>query len=323
MKTPFEIVCSLVRNRVFGAGEEIPSGVDWDAVLECAIRQEVSAICYEAVKTLPLDRQPDFALMMSWDISAQAIREMYSLRLRAAKEVCAILEADGIRPVMLKGLTLAPLYPEPSERESADVDILTFRDRGKADDIMRSRGIDVTGEGHHTSFKFGDILFENHGTDVKWDFNFRRSDYRVLGFLDRHSADVLPGPEGFLALPPSVTAVFLVKHLRQHLRWNAKVNVKQFTDLALLLRANPDIRESVLSGLKSVGLRSFGKTMMRVSEMVTGVDLHIKTGVTSRMAAAFIVRFVLPLPRTNHPLLQYSIVARDIIVARLHRRGII
>ena len=53
---PFDIVCALVRNRVFGTGEEIPAGVDWEAVLECAVRQEVNAICYEAVKLLPQDR---------------------------------------------------------------------------------------------------------------------------------------------------------------------------------------------------------------------------------------------------------------------------
>lgn len=319
MERPFDIVCALVRNRVFDAGEEIPAGVDWEAVLECAVRQEVNAICYEAVKLLPQDRQPSFALMMKWDISAQAIREMYSLRLKAAREVCDILGAEGIKPVMLKGLALAPLYPEPSERESADVDILTFRDREKADEIIRRRGIEVAGEGHHTSFKYNGILFENHGTDVKWDFNFRRSDYRTLRFLDRHAADALPGPGGFPVFPPAVTAVFLVKHLKQHLRWNVKVNVKQFTDLALLLQTNPGIMDDVLSGLKSVGLRHFGKTMMRVSEKVTGVDLHIKADILSRAAAAFIAKYVLPLPKKNNILLQYSIVARDIIVDRLHR----
>lgn len=104
-----------------------------------AVRQEVNAICYEAVKALP------------------------------------------------------------SERESADVDILTFHDRAKADDVMRSHGIEVTGEGHHTSFKYNCILLENHGTDVKWDFNFHRSDYRVLGFLDRHAADALPGQRNYLS----------------------------------------------------------------------------------------------------------------------------
>lgn len=321
MKRPFDIVCALVRNRVFGAGEEIPAGVDWEAVLECAVRQEVNAICYEAVKALPQEKQPSFVLMMKWDISALAIKEMYPLRLKAAKEVCAILETEGIRPVMLKGMTLATLYPEPSERESGDVDILTFRDREKADDIIRSRGIETEYGDHHTLFTYNGIHFENHGTDVKWDLYARKSDYRVLELIDRHAADVLPGPEGFLMLPPSITAVFLIKHLRQHLRWNVKVNIKQFTDLALFLRANPGIMDDVFSGLKSVGLKHFGKTMMRVSEKVTGTDLHIKADILSRAAAAFIVRFVLPLPRENNVLLKYSIIARDIIVSKLHGKG--
>lgn len=39
------------------------------------------------LKAIPADRQPSFALMMKWDISAQAIREMYSLRLKAARDI--------------------------------------------------------------------------------------------------------------------------------------------------------------------------------------------------------------------------------------------
>ena len=111
----------------------------------------------------------------------------------------------------------------PSERESADVDILTFHDRAKADDVMRSHSIEVTGEGHHTSFKYNCILLENHGTDVKWDLNFHRSDYRVLGFLDRHAANAFPGQRDYLSASQlaiqAVTALLRLLCAAQRGKW--------------------------------------------------------------------------------------------------------
>ena len=275
---PFDIVCALVRNRLFGAGEEIPTGIDWKAVLECALRQEVGAICYEAVRVLPADRQPSFPLMMKWDIASQTVKEMYFLHLNAARELCALLEAEGIKPVVLKGMALAAYYPEPSERQSSDVDILTFRDSARTDSIMSSRGIAVTGGGHHTAFDFEGAHFENHGTDVRWDFNFRRSDYRMLRLLDEHEQDCVPGPEGLRTLPPAVTAVYLVKHLRQHLRWNCKISIKQFTDLTLFLQAHPEITSEFLAGLKSIGLRHFGKVALCIAERICGVSVQAGAG---------------------------------------------
>ncbi|MBQ0025617.1 MAG: nucleotidyltransferase family protein [Bacteroidales bacterium] len=317
MNDPFNIVCSLVRNRLFGTYEEIPAGVVWEEVLECAVQHEVNAVCYGAVKSLPHDRQPSFALMLKWDVSAQAIKEMYNRRLAAAREVCDLLGKEGVNVVMLKGFSLASYYPEPFERESADVDILTFHDREKSDSIMKGHGIKVEGSGHHTSFKYKDILFENHGTDHEWDFNFRKSDHRVLDYLDKCAHRTQRTSDGLLVFEPDVTAVFLVKHLRQHLRWNCSLNIKQFADLALLLSANPGMTDKLLQQLRTVGLRHFGIKMIYISEKLTGINLQVKAGLLSRAAASFLLRFV--IPGGHRSLILNGVVARDIVVDRVHK----
>ena len=69
------VLCKLVRMSVFGTEEDIPTCVNWPKVFAEAGVNGVSAICYEAVKRLPADRQPDFDLMLRWDLSAQGIRE--------------------------------------------------------------------------------------------------------------------------------------------------------------------------------------------------------------------------------------------------------
>lgn len=58
------VICQLVRMSVFGTEEDIPIGINWHKVFGDAAINGVSAICYEAVKRLPADRQPDFGLMV-------------------------------------------------------------------------------------------------------------------------------------------------------------------------------------------------------------------------------------------------------------------
>ena len=51
---------------VFGTEEDIPASVNWPKVFADAGVNGVSAICYEALKRLTADRQPDFGLMLCW-----------------------------------------------------------------------------------------------------------------------------------------------------------------------------------------------------------------------------------------------------------------
>lgn len=82
------VICKLVRMAVFGTEEEIPTGVNWPKLFADSGINGVSAICYEAVKRLPADRQPDFSLMLRWDLDFVA---------RPGFEACnAFVESLGI-----------------------------------------------------------------------------------------------------------------------------------------------------------------------------------------------------------------------------------
>lgn len=118
------VICKLVRMAVFGTEEEIPTGVNWPKLFADSGINGVSAICYEAVKRLPADRQPDFSLMLRWDLSAQGIREGFHRRHEVTRELRSLLEGRGISMLLLKGETLADNYPQPDLRESGDVDFV-------------------------------------------------------------------------------------------------------------------------------------------------------------------------------------------------------
>ena len=86
------VICKLVRMSIFGTEEDIPTCVNWSKVFADAGVNGVSAICYEAVKRLPADRQPDFDLLLRWDLSAQEIREGFHHRHEVTQELRALLE---------------------------------------------------------------------------------------------------------------------------------------------------------------------------------------------------------------------------------------
>ena len=83
--TTFDIVTALTASEFFGAELPLPSHPDWGKVLECAHYQGVVAICYEAVKRLPAELQPDFATMLRWDVSAEGVKSSFESR-RKVKE---------------------------------------------------------------------------------------------------------------------------------------------------------------------------------------------------------------------------------------------
>ena len=107
------VICKLVRMAVFGTEEDIPACVNWPKVFAEAGINGVSAICYEAVKRLPTDRQPDFGLMLRWDLSSQGIREGFHHRHNVTRELSVLLAERGVDMLLLKGETLADNYPQP------------------------------------------------------------------------------------------------------------------------------------------------------------------------------------------------------------------
>lgn len=108
--------------------------------------------------------RPPLALYMQWALHAENNKANREVQLNAALKLHHILATHGIDMMILKGIGLSSLYPDPSLREFGDLDIYLYGKQAQADRILASEyGIPVsTDVHHHTVFTLDGVPVENH-----------------------------------------------------------------------------------------------------------------------------------------------------------------
>ena len=271
------IICRLVRMSIFGTEEEIPAGVNWPKIFTDAGVNGVSAICYEAVKRLPSDRQPDFDLLLCWDVSSQGLREGYRQRHEVTRELQGMLAVSGVDMLLLKGETLASNYPQPELRESGDVDFVALKGRDSrsgfaaCNAVVESCGIGLQSQEKHSGFCYHGVHFENHTLEPTGGYNSVH--HRTFALLKESLPDAVRRGDGCLELPPVMQAVFVVKHTAQHLCYSGgRIALRMLLDLALLLQRHPEIPDVWKPALRQTGLDSFAPVLLCAADQLFGTS---------------------------------------------------
>ena len=98
-------------------------GAGWSTILQLAKQQTVTGLLYRAVTHLPTDfRMPDNYVV---DLMALAGGIAQGNRTKAAvtEQLLAECRAAGLKPVIMKGQTVAAFYVHPELRISGDIDL--------------------------------------------------------------------------------------------------------------------------------------------------------------------------------------------------------
>lgn len=260
--TTFDIVTALTASELFGAELPLTSQPDWEKVLECAHGQGVVAICYEAVKRLPTELQPDFGIMLRWDVSAEEIKSSFESRRKVKEHLRDLFSSIGERMLLLKGETLADHYPHPEMRECGDIDIMLPEGYEKGNSLIESKGIEVDcTNSKHTVFFYEGQEVELHDPVPHPSYN--RNDYLTECLVAESLGDAVLRPDGCWELSPLVMAVHAVNHIALHLYMGEKVPLKMLADIALLLKAHPEVQKEWRPALDRTGLTEFSRTILR------------------------------------------------------------
>ena len=299
-------ICRLVRMSVFGTEEDIPKGADWQKIFSDAGFNGVSALCYEAVKRLPPDRQPDFSLMLRWDLSSQVIREGFRHRHDVTQELRGILESKGIPMLLLKGETLAENYPRPDLRECGDVDFVALPNYLAANSMFRSLGIKLKFQQKHSSFSYKGVHFENHTLEHTGGYN--RTHRRTMALLREALPNAVRRADGCLELDPVTSAVFVVKHTAQHICYSGgRIPLRMLLDLALVLKRHPAVLEAWDPKLGQVGLERFAEVMLCVADTLLETGFRNGWGrKDKRLSNRFIRYFLTDSPRAMRYFVKFG-----------------
>lgn len=235
---------ALVRCELWGEPLNCEIAADEaEAVLRVAKEQSVSGLVANAIVSRHLPIGEDLAMEVC------AIQRMHERKNREMNaeiaQFAGFLNRRNLDYVIMKGQTMAALYPNPLMRSSGDIDFYcpknSFEAVQKA--IEERLGIVMTHNGseRHDTFQTDGYSFEMH-SDLTI-FNAPGHQKYWERFIDdairAESHQVLIGGEAVPILSPTVDAVFIFAHLLGHFMGTG-LGMKQLCDWAMVLHRHRD-----------------------------------------------------------------------------------
>ena len=127
MTTTSDILLSLTRAALWDKVPQLDTALTastWKDIYFQAIKQAVQGIVHDAICRLPEALLPPDEVLLPWQEEVRLIEATRQQQLMALAWVTSCMEAESsLRPVILKGLPLADLYPTPAHRVSGDIDV--------------------------------------------------------------------------------------------------------------------------------------------------------------------------------------------------------
>lgn len=141
-------ILAIISNALDGGHRSVSDGFDFNATIKFAAEQQLFSILYAgALNTPNIDESAISDLYFKAMCKCLAVSENQT---HDAREVCAALEAAGVKHAAIKGVVLKGYYPTPELRTMSDVDILFDYDKVKTvKSVMSSLGYEFLLESNH------------------------------------------------------------------------------------------------------------------------------------------------------------------------------
>lgn len=236
------LLLSLIKTSLCFSNREafldVPEGTDWNSLVNLAARQGVLCVARDGLVQMPgISRE----LLIRWELSVQKLEARNKKQRAVIKELVALFRENGIEMLLLKGIGLSELYPDPNHRECGDIDIFLFGDYEKGNKVIEELGIEVEKEGSkHSKFYFKGVPVENHKTflNVEYTQTDKNLEKHLHKILYEQGFDSIVIDDTKVSIPtPDFTAIFLSRHDITHFLASGLV-LRHFCDLALFFEKN-------------------------------------------------------------------------------------
>lgn len=250
-----EILFSALRSALFGVEVDTDvyqklSAEEWTQLYRMSAQQGVMAIVYDVVSQLPKESQPPRNINIQWALSAENISKRYEKQKIAAINLSTFLSSHNIHFMIIKGLGLSKYYPNPKFRECGDIDIYTFGDYEKCNELIRSIKVNVNVENSkHSTFVYSGVMVENHKTLIN---TYSESGVRLNSYLEEIASKQLCMQCKEILFPNNYfNVLFLLRHMLSHLS-RRELAVRNVVDWGLFLdREFAKLDKTILAELLS------------------------------------------------------------------------
>lgn len=247
-----------------------PDESQWKKVFQIAKKQALLGVLSPALDLIPKSQRPQIDLYLRWMLIGEKIREANATNIQRARELFQTLAGQGIRSCILKGAAFAQYYPDPSLRQSGDIDIWIEGGCQSVLDFLAPKYEIKEIFYHHCAPQvFKDVEVEAHFMPSWMNspaLNKRLQNYYAASSEEQFSNfyDFL----GFNVPTPVFSCIHAFVHTFRHL-YQEGVGLRQVMDCYHILDSlSADERALVAKELKYIGLQKFASAMMFVLNKV-------------------------------------------------------
>lgn len=263
---------ALLAHEIFDQAMDIDaSTVDWSAVLAEAQRHKVTALMHPAIRSL--DGMPE-AVFNKVCGTAITVATASEAMLKEQRRILDLLEARQIPCAVLKGTSVAYLYPHPELRTIGDIDILVDEDNlDEACKALQADGFapSYTAE-KHLCLQKGAVWVEMHRmVSVFPESEKGRFTKQTMADALYHIQTAEIDSVRFPMLRGAYQIIALLAHMEQHLD-SSGIGLRQVCDWAVTAHALRNcFDDETLALLERCGLLRFAQIMTRSCEKHLGL----------------------------------------------------
>lgn len=269
-----KLLCDLINTTLTGKllvlGEVTEA--EWQRCFDLAIQQNVLAMTFPAMSSLPKELRPSFTLWSKWMAYTQSVAEQSQYKRQVIEKMGAWLVEEGLTTTILKGFSLSVLYPNPNLREFSDIDLFSGKDYEAVNACFAKHGVKVDSvDGHHAYLKLDSISVEHHfafsNTKVKDGLAGPEEALQRLVAKDQQPTSIA----GINFPNPAFTALFVGWHAYEHFL-QEKIELRHVIDWALALRQLSEQEAETLNNIKSnTGWGEFVDTLTAIATHQLGL----------------------------------------------------
>ena len=239
---------------------------EWQRCYDMALQQDVLAMTFPVMTSLPKEMRPSFVLWSKWMAYAQSIAEQSQYKRQLVEKMGSWLAEDGLTTTLIKGFSLSVLYPNPELREFSDIDIFSGEDYDAVNACFAKHGVKVDSvDGHHAYLKVDGISVEHHfafhNTKEKCGLECPEAALQELAVKDLQPTSI----KGICFPCPVFTALFVGWHAYEHFL-QEKIQLRHVIDWVLALRAlTPSDAVVVRQTIENATWSRFADTMTSIA----------------------------------------------------------
>jgi len=248
--------------------------VDWERIFSEAAAHEVHTLIYAAVKKLASPVQPPSYVLDKWEKICLLSASQQLQYMNEAYRILQILVDSNIPVIVLKGLLLRELYPQPELRTMGDIDLLV-----KPIDVESAGTLLETLEYSRLGFycpheQFGKM----YSLNVELHYSlFDPTRFEVLHYFERqiweHANRCIIGGQSVFNLSLEDNLIYLLVHMAKHFR-NSGFGLRQLCDVVLFVETyGQEIDWSYFwTAIQPLGYEPFAMTVLETCRHFLGLN---------------------------------------------------